>query len=221
MMACKTYHNAPVRGTKGSLHYRVHYREHISTWTISENLYDKEGKEANCVWEPLKHKSNDIALHALTCCEVVTLPYSTKYSNRFSLFCPLLNIMLTWYRPVYTKGYRYSVVTICTDSIRPPEKFSGVQWRTHGRYDLKFEMLQYPDHFWKRFDFVYSWLIFLLVAQLRIGEMENFGVSGHFMETVWKEGLTLAMLMYHDHFQKWLEFGQCLLIFQLFGTILT
>ena len=86
--------------------------------------------------------------------------------------------------------------------------FPGIFWRTHGGNGLQFCMLLYPDHlqnwlwlqfvdFWHYFDLV-KWVkfgvsrhfghalwIFLIMVTLRL-KLVIFGVSGHYLENVWK-----------------------------------
>ena len=97
-------------------------------------------------------------------------------------------------------------------SVRP-ERFQGICQRTHRGNGLKFYMLVYLDHLqnwlvcatvcW----FFKFWHYFVLVKRVK------FGVSGHFPENAWRNGLKSCTLMYLDHLQNWLVYGQGLLIF--------
>ena len=60
-------------------------------------------------------------------------------------------------------------------------------WRTHGRNDLKFGMLIYPDHLHILLHFRHDLLIFPIMAPFRLWNESNVWVSCHFLGNTWRE----------------------------------
>ena len=83
------------------------------------------------------------------------LVYSDHLQKRLD-FCHVLLIFLIWCHFDLVKQVKFGV--------------SGVFCRTHGRNDLKFDILMNPDHIWNWLHLGHGLLVFLILAPFSPGE---------------------------------------------------
>ena len=92
------------------------------------------------------------------------------------------------------------------------ERFPGICRRMHGGISLKFYMLMYLDYLQSWLVYGHGLLIFQFWHYFDLVKRVKFGVSGHIQENAWREWPEICTLMYLDHFQDWLVYGDSLLI---------